>query len=98
VAKSRSEPGGLNLFSEMRTLARNHPNVSPQRVLELVTINAALAIGRPDAVGVVKPGANADLIVLPNGDHAEAYESTLHHRGELRGSMIRGAWAIAPTS
>jgi aminodeoxyfutalosine deaminase len=98
VAKSRSEPFSLNLFSEMRTLARNQPNVSPQRVLELVTINAAQAIGRPDALGVLKPGANADLIVLPNGDRTESYETALHHRGELRGSMIRGAWAIAPTS
>ena len=41
----------LSLFAEMRALQRSEPALSPKAVLEMVTVNAARALGKPQALG-----------------------------------------------
>ena len=96
MPKSRGEPLALNLFSEMRAFANSFPTVTPQRVIEMATLHAAKAIGRPKDPGRLAPGALADLIVLPQGKVRDAHEAVLAHHGDVLASMVRGAWAIAP--
>ncbi len=55
----------LNLFDEMRTLSDRHLSVTPGAALDMVTRNAALALGRPGRLGEITPGAHADLITIP---------------------------------
>ncbi|MGC1479224.1 MAG: amidohydrolase family protein [Chthoniobacterales bacterium] len=67
---------GLNLFAEMRTFRRNFPSVSPEDILAMVTRNPAAALGLSESLGVLKPGAKADLIAVAfDGPLGEAVES-----------------------
>jgi cytosine/adenosine deaminase-related metal-dependent hydrolase len=86
MPKSRAEPLALNMFSELRTFAGHHANVSPQRVLEMTTLNAAKALGR-----------GADMIAVPRSAGSDdPYGAVLNHRADVLASMIRGQWAVAP--
>jgi cytosine/adenosine deaminase-related metal-dependent hydrolase len=98
VSKSRGEPLSLNMFSEMRAFAKTTPALSPRQVIELATLRAAKAIRREHQLGALRPNANADLIALPWRDKGDVYEAVLNHRGDVRASMIGGAWAIEPAS
>lgn len=97
MLKSRTEPMALNLFSEMQVLANTFPALRSQSIVEMVTLNAAKALGRAHELGCLAPGACADLIALPLPRHArDPYDAVLDHGGEVQASMIRGVWAIAP--
>ena len=61
----------LNMFREMGLLSLIHKAVSEdptalsaQQVLEAVTVNAAKALGMEDRLGILKEGAEADLIFI----------------------------------
>ncbi len=89
----------LNLFEEMRAFARQFPSVSPETILQMVTLNPARALGCAGKLGELRPGTFADLIALPVGRRSEnVFESILHHSGHVAASMINGSWAITPPS
>jgi cytosine/adenosine deaminase-related metal-dependent hydrolase len=97
VYKIRKETVELNLFEEMRTFAKNFPSEDPRTILEMVTVNAAHALGLKGAVGELSEGAFADVIAIPFvGKTNEVYEAALHHKGDVSASMIDGRWAIPP--
>ncbi len=98
MPKMRGEPLALDLFSEMRVAAKNFPALTPQRLVEMVTVNAARALGRPLELGRIASGALADLIALPRIETRDPYEAVLEHRGDVAASMVRGAWAVAPVT
>ena len=80
-----------------RALAALAPGLAPPHILAMATIHAARALGRTGELGVLAPGACADLIALPfTGEFTTACEAVLNHRGEVAASMIGGQWAIAP--
>ena len=56
----------LNLFAEMRQFRNAFSDVRPSEILEMVTTNAARAIGCKGSLGVIRAGARADLIALPS--------------------------------
>jgi cytosine/adenosine deaminase-related metal-dependent hydrolase len=98
VRKTRWETIELNLFEEMRAFAANHPKVAPKRILQMVTINAARALGLKGQAGELSPAGFADLIAIPfNGKTARVYDAVLRHTGNVSASMIEGQWAIPPT-
>lgn len=93
MAKTRGEPLALDLFSEMRTFARAHPGVPPRTILDLVTVNAARALRQSGNLGVIAPGAAADLIAIPRLDgEPDPFQNVLDHRGKVAASMIGGRW------
>ncbi len=97
VYRARRQHVELNLFEEMRALARNAPWLSPRKILPLATLNGARALGLGGQIGELSAGAFADLIALPiAGKVADVYESVLHHTGTVAASMINGQWAVAP--
>jgi cytosine/adenosine deaminase-related metal-dependent hydrolase len=98
VYKGRREIVELNLFEEMRAFAAAHLDVPARRILEMVTTNAARALGLGGRVGELSKGACADLIALPfTGKLADVHETVLNHRGGASASMISGRWAIPPS-
>jgi aminodeoxyfutalosine deaminase len=97
MSKSRGEPWALNLFSEMRAMAKVFPELGPQRLLELTTVAAAKAIGQAGQLGCLASGAIADVIAVPAGSR-DPFEAALDHRGDVSASMIGGRWAIAPNT
>ncbi|HMJ89716.1 MAG TPA: amidohydrolase family protein [Candidatus Acidoferrum sp.] len=93
--KLRGEPLELNLFSEMRTFSKFHPDVSPDDVLRLVTINAARALGLSGEIGELAPGARADIIAVLLDGISDPHEAVLAHKGVVT-SIIGGRWIWPP--
>jgi len=63
----------------------------------MATINGAHALGLRGKAGELRHNAFADLIVLPCPEKsADAYDSAVHHSGNVLASMIAGDWAIVP--
>jgi len=97
VHKPRRQSVELNLFEEMRALARNEPTLPARKILRMATLNGARALGLGGQIGELAPGCLADLISLPfAGKAADVYEGVLHHTGDVAGSMIDGQWAVEP--
>ncbi len=97
VYKARRQTVELNLFEEMRALARNEPALSAQKIVRMATLNGALALGMSGRIGELAKGSFADLVALPfAGKTADIYYGILHHEGDVAASMIDGQWAIAP--
>jgi cytosine/adenosine deaminase-related metal-dependent hydrolase len=94
VYKPRRQSVELNLFEEMRALSRNEPSLSARKIVGMVTLSGARALG----IGELAEGAFADLLVLPfAGKLADIYDAVLDHPGDVAASMIDGQWALAPT-
>ena len=94
IGKSKPE---LDLFVEMRALSNNDKSVSPETILQMVTINGARALGFAGTLGELSEGALADMIAIPFSEKiSQIHESVLSHAGNVRVSMIEGRWAIPP--
>ena len=93
LATVRDANAELDLFEEMRMFVQHHPQVTPDACVEMVTQNAARALGLEEQVGTLESGKMADLITLPwsekNGDVAE---QIVAHQGEVTSTMINGEW------
>jgi cytosine/adenosine deaminase-related metal-dependent hydrolase len=88
----------LDMFAEMRQLAASDPEVSPEMILRMATVNGARALGLAGKIGELAKGAFADLIALPcPGKTGNIHESVIHHSGNVLSSMIEGRWAIPPS-
>lgn len=98
LATTRKKPKQtveLSMFEEMRTFATKHPDVSPELILKLATINGAQAIKQSGKLGVLKQNAFADLITLPFSDDLKiVHEAVIHHAGNVSRSMIAGNWVF----
>ena len=82
-----------------RAFALAQPGLSPEEFLDLVTLNAAIALGLRGEVGELTRRAHADLIVLrSDAPLALATETIVHSAPEISGVMIGGEWAIEPKS
>ena len=81
----------LSLFAEMRRLARTEPALPARDLVEMVTVNAARALGQANAIGRVASGAFADLIALPcSGEIDEIYREIVDFNGTQPWTMIAG--------
>jgi len=97
VRKEREQPLELNLFAEMQTLAAKSPELAPETILRMATVNGAQALGRKGDLGELSPNALADLITIPfSRPEPEAFEAIVYHKGEVASSMIGGAWVVRP--
>jgi len=95
--KERDHPLELNLFSEMQAFASKFPDVAPEQILRMATVNGAHALGMKGLTGELSEGALADVIAIPcDGAGRDVYEAILHHQGDVVASMINGHWAMAP--
>jgi cytosine/adenosine deaminase-related metal-dependent hydrolase len=95
--KHQGKTPELNMFAEMKTLARVEPGLAPRAILEMGTVNAARALKREGELGVLRENAGADVIAVPFSGRSETVQEALvHFEGTVRGSMIDGRWAIAP--
>jgi imidazolonepropionase-like amidohydrolase len=74
----------------MRTFQRNEPALSPRQILEMVTVNAARALGQGDRLGQIAPGFLADLIALPCPGSATAFEEIVAFKATVTWMMTDG--------
>ena len=81
----------LSMFEEMRATSDMFTFLSPSEVLEMATINAAQALGLPGRLGVLRPGAMADMIAIRSGPGGDLPECILNHRGNVEWAIVAGA-------
>jgi aminodeoxyfutalosine deaminase len=96
VRKTGKQKLELDMFAEMRALAKKDETISPEEILRMATVAGAKALGLAGQLGELSPGADADLIAIPAGSESNAYEAVLAHTGPVSASMIEGRWAIPP--
>jgi aminodeoxyfutalosine deaminase len=96
LAKGRAKPE-LNMFTEMRTFAARHPEVSPETVVRMATQHGARALGWEKRVGALFERGLADIISIPfQGKMKETWSAIVHHSGPVQASMIDGKWVVGP--
>ena len=88
----------LSLFAEMRELLRKNPALAPRDVVEMATTNGAAAIDQRDLLGVIRAGANADLIALPDASSSsgDVFEKVVAFEGTISWIMLNGEVADRP--
>ncbi len=80
----------LSLFAEMRAFQRREPALSPKAVLEMVTVNAARALGKPQVLGRIRTNCFADLIAIPCSETADVFEEILAFEQPVDWMMVAG--------
>jgi cytosine/adenosine deaminase-related metal-dependent hydrolase len=80
----------LNLFDEMRAFQNEFPSVSPEEILQMVTLNPARALRRENALGRIRSGLRADLISIPSSGEADLFEEIVAFDGEIDWMMVNG--------
>jgi cytosine/adenosine deaminase-related metal-dependent hydrolase len=84
----------LSLFDEMRCFASNYVAVPPERILGMVTMNAAKAVGRAGELGELSVGAKADLVVIHGSARVDAFETLITQTSAPDRVMIDGVWVL----
>jgi cytosine/adenosine deaminase-related metal-dependent hydrolase len=81
----------LNLFAEMRAFREAFPNISPDELLRMVTVQPARAIGMAGALGILRENALADLITIPwSGSTEDAVEAVIENRTPIEWMLVDG--------
>jgi cytosine/adenosine deaminase-related metal-dependent hydrolase len=76
----------LSLFAEMRAFQQNEPHMSPEKILSMVTVNAALALGKPDVLGRLRRQYWADMVTIPfHASRKNVFEEIVAFDGDLIG-------------
>ena len=91
---SRASNPDLSVWNELCFLRRRHPEVDPQKLLELATVDAARALGAPRGAGSLVAGAPADLAVFELGTElpADVFSGLLSTCHCVRATMRAGEW------
>ena len=88
----------LDMFSGMRMFRGKYPDVSPEAIISMATVNGAKALGWTKEVGEISTGSCADLLAFPYSESADGvYNCVIEHRGPVA-VMVDGQWEIHPTS
>ncbi len=80
----------LSLFAEMRAFQSAQPGVSPERIVEIATVNGARALGVHQVLGRIHPGFRADLIAIPCAPKGNPFEQIVAFDGTVDWIMIGG--------
>jgi len=74
----------------MRAFQRSEPRISPDKILEMVTVNAALALHQENALGRIRPGFQADLVSLTCSGSPNLFEEIVAFDGPVNWMMVNG--------
>src|SRR5438874_7392569 len=80
----------LSLFAELRAFRRSEPALSSKEILEIVTVNAALALGKPQLLGRIRTNCFADLIAIPCSGATDVFEQILAFDRPVDWMMVAG--------
>jgi cytosine/adenosine deaminase-related metal-dependent hydrolase len=80
----------LSLFAEMRLFQKNFPQVSPEEIFRMVTVNPARALRQENALGQIQPGFVADLIAVPCSTSTDIFEQILAFDAPVSWAAVNG--------
>jgi cytosine/adenosine deaminase-related metal-dependent hydrolase len=80
----------LSLFAEMRAFRRSKSGISPEKILEMVTTNPALALHQDNVLGRIRPGFRADLIAVPCSGPDNPFERIMAFDGSVDWMLLDG--------
>src|SRR5262249_37517643 len=80
----------LSLFDEMRAFQKEFPTVSPEEILQMVTVNAAMALQEEKVLGRIRPGFRADLIAVPSSGTGDVFEEIIAFEGTVNWMLLDG--------
>ena len=80
----------LSLFAEMRVFQKNFPQVSPEEIFRMVTVNPQRALRQENALGQIRPGFGADLIAVPCSTATNIFEQILAFDAPVSWAMVNG--------
>jgi cytosine/adenosine deaminase-related metal-dependent hydrolase len=80
----------LSLFDEMRAFQKNFPNVYPEEILRMVTVNPAHALRQEDALGRIRPGFEADLVAVSCSGSTDVFEQIISFEGTVTWVIVNG--------
>jgi len=80
----------LSLFAEMRAFQRREPEISPEKIFEMVTVNPASALRQQNTLGRIRPGFRADLIAIPCREGRDLFGEIVAFDGEVDWIMVNG--------
>ena len=78
----------LSLFAEMRAFQKKFPDVSPEEILKMVTVNGAHALRQENSIGRIRSGFSADLMAVPCT--TSTFEEVIDFDRPVNWSMIGG--------
>jgi len=89
---SRASNPDLSILEEMRHIYRHCSGIPPSEILRLGTRSGADALGLGRDIGVLTPGARADLTVveLPDAEARDPYEMLFASNMQVAKTFIRG--------
>jgi aminodeoxyfutalosine deaminase len=84
----------LDILAEARFLRQHYPEVAPDQILRMLTLNGAEALDFASVAGSLTPGKSADLVVLPllNEHRNDPHELVLDSILPVQKVMFRGEW------
>ena len=86
----------LSLFAEMRALHESESALSPEEILQMVTVNSALALRLAGEVGQIRPGSRADLIAIPfNQSRKNVFSEIVAFEKSVAWMMVDGRIAAS---
>jgi cytosine/adenosine deaminase-related metal-dependent hydrolase len=80
----------LNMLDEMKIVARDYKEISPESILKMATIRGAKALGLDHKVGTLEVGKEADLVAFALPNSSRPLEELLSHEGNPIFTMIGG--------
>jgi Cytosine deaminase and related metal-dependent hydrolases len=80
----------LSLFAEMRAFQRSQPAISPDKILEMVTLNPAMALHQENVLGRIRPGFRADLISIPWSGSGNVFDEIVAFKEPVDWMFLNG--------
>ncbi|MCI0333086.1 MAG: amidohydrolase family protein [Planctomycetes bacterium] len=89
---SRASNPDLDLFAEMRHVAKAFPSIEPHTVLRMGTLTGAEALGRDAELGSITPGKLANLVAMPLDEDAPTSANELLNSLFANDAMPSAVW------
>ncbi len=93
---SMASNGDLDLFEEARTLRKLDGSLTADRLLRMLTCDAAEVLGISGICGSLTPGKHADLVVVETGPTDDPYAALIEmgRRSTVRSVVSSGTWRV----
>ncbi len=91
ASDSLASNNSLDLRAEIREARWKHPHVNNEDWVKMVTVNPARALGQEGQLGVLAPGAKADLAAFHlDGPYHDPYDALINSRHLARLVLMNG--------